>query len=244
MGRPALRAVDSKEAGMTSGMNEAPADELFIRLDLDLARTFDRFTAGLAGIILILYANPFLAMSQFPYARFLYLFPVWFTAASVLNLNPRYLADTAWEKAVWRIRWSAIAMAGLAPFWAWWQVALDSRFCIVNLALLCFSLFLFLFNLVGAGRILAEKWGEPWLALSARFTRMAVIYLLIAPVMAFFVTVWYGNNSGHDILSFMQRISWWKRHLLTLPILLTIMICWQLSRLHPHRWQWRKDLTT
>lgn len=228
---------------MASGINEAPSDEASIHLDLSLARTFDRFTAGLAGIVLVLYANVFLAASQVPYVRFLYLIPIWFAAAGVLSLHPGYLVDVAWEKAVWRIRWSAIAMAGLAPFWAWWQVALNSRYCIVNLGLLCFSFFLFLFNLVGACRILAERRGEPRLALLARFTRMAIVYLLIAPVMAFFVTVWYGNNSGHDILLFMQRVSGWKRHLLTFPILLTVVICWQVSRFHPYRWQWRKDAT-
>ncbi len=208
---------------------------------LRLARAFDRFTIGLLGIFLALYANPFLTVMSAPYARYLYLLPVWFTALVPVHLAPADLPAPEWAKTLRRLRWSALALAGLAPFWGWWQSALNSRYCLLNVGFLCLALFIYLYHLMGLARIIAEARAQGWLAHFARVTRMAIVYLLIAPVLAFFLVAWYENNSGHDILVFVDKLNPWKRHVLTAPILLAIMVCWQLCRLRPLSGQPRKD---
>lgn len=208
---------------------------------LRLARAFDRFTIGLLGILLALHANPFLTVMPAAYARYLYLLPVWFAALATLHLSSADLPEQEWPKALRRLRWSALAMAGLAPFWGWWQAALNSRYCLFNVGLLCLALVIFLYHLVGSARILAAARGQDWLIHLARVTRLAIVYLLIAPFLAFFLVAWYENSSGHDILLFVDKLSPWKRHVLTAPILLAIMVCWQLCRLRPLSGQHRKD---
>jgi len=208
---------------------------------LRLARAFDRFTLGLLGIVLALAANPFLALLPSPHARYLYLLPTWYAALASLHLGAADLPGREWAATVWWLRWSALALAGLAPFWGWWQAALESRYCLFNVGLFALALFLFLYHLMGVARLLALARGQDWLAQLARLARMAAVYLLMAPTLALFLVAWYGNNSGHDIVTLLDRLSPWKRHLLMSPMLLAIVVSWQMCRLHPLSGQPRKD---
>lgn len=199
--------------------------------DLRLTQVYDRLTFGLLGTVVAIYAGAILAMLPIPLARFIYLIPLWYIVAVSFRLQPTDFTHPDWNTTVWLARWSGMVMAGLAPFWGWWQVAVDSRYCLVNVGVLCLVGFFFLFHLTGLSRMIAEEHGRPGVVKLAMVARLSIIYLLLAPVAALVMSVWYGHSAGHEVLFILGKLSFWQQQVLTVPVLLTIAVCWQLCQL-------------
>jgi len=198
-----------------------------------LARGYGRLGIGLLLALLAFQGYHLLGLLPLTWARFLYLVPLGYAAAATLLLRPDCYSRPEWPAAVWWVRWSALLMAGLAPFWGWWQLLPDSRYCLVNTALFCLVGQLFLFQVVSSGRIVAEADGHPRLAWFCRITRLAVIYLLLAPALALILTVGYEQNSGLEVWYLLGRLSAWQQLILATPVMLTVAVCWRLSHALP-----------
>lgn len=60
---------------------------------------------------------------------------------------------------------------------------------------------------------------------------MALIYVLIAPVMAFFFTVWLSQQGGKEIIIILFQIQGWDLIIFGVPFALTMYILWQWRQL-------------
>ena len=89
----------------------------------------------------------------------------------------------------------------------------------------------------------AEEDGNEWFFLFTRFARMTLIYVLIAPVLAFFITVWLGQNGGRDIFVVLFQIQGWDIIVFGVPFCLTIYILWHWRLILVHHVTGKKDKT-
>jgi hypothetical protein len=67
-----------------------------------------------------------------------------------------------------------------------------------------------------------------WLCRLSRITRFSVLYLMLAPVIALFVAVFFGKSLGRDILWFFIRLEKWKILVFFFPVVLSLIVLIQL----------------
>ena len=67
-----------------------------------------------------------------------------------------------------------------------------------------------------------------WTCRLSRITRFSALYLMLAPVLALFVTVTFGRCSGMDIFYFFIRLEEWKLLVFLFPVILSVIVLIQL----------------
>lgn len=201
-----------------------------IPLNLRLLRTFDYIFFGFLILLFLIAFRSVIYTIPVLYIRYLYLLPTFFILFHIYKISPEGFTLLEWEKTLLRLKWSAFITAFLSPFWAWWHDAVNSLYCLVNLALLCISASIFLFNLVGLIIVITKEKNLRRLGWWAKTTRLAIIYMMIAPVAAFFITAWFGKNSGNDIFLFLNRLERWKLLIFCSPVFMTIGLVWRLRQ--------------
>lgn len=199
-----------------------------ISQNLRLLRAFDYIFFGFLILFFLIGFKSLIYTIPIFYIHYLYLLPTFFILFHVYKISPEGFTLLEWEKTLLRLKGSAVITTFLSPFWAWWHNAVNSLYCLVNLALLCISASVFLFNLVGLIIVITKEKNLRGLGWWAKTTRLAIIYMMIAPVAAFFITAWFGKNSGNDIFLFLSRMERWKLLIFCSPVFMTLGLVWKL----------------
>lgn len=212
-------------------ISEKDSHEKLVR-DIMLNKSLDGFFYGLSGLVMIVSFNRLIISLPVELGHFLYLFPLGLILFSVKNIPADAYPSTRWKKSSSRLKWSALIVAGLSPFWGWWQEINDRLYLLINMILLILSSILLLFNLVSIIIFLAKENKKTGTFYIAQFTRLAIIYLLIGPVAAFFTTAifLFGKSSGGDIFTYFILIESWKFLILGIPVFLTLWILFVLRK--------------
>ncbi len=156
----------------------------------------------------------------------LYMGPVAWATLSVLALGePSGLART-WQ--LWRLRAAWICFAGLAPFLSWWLRCVNLPYLAVAALLAMLSAcWAFLETCAMVGH-LARSRGLPGLALDALLARIALLYFLVIPLLALWVTFAAALLAGWatvpgDWLRLWRQVPPWGRLLLTYAPVVALM---------------------
>jgi len=155
-----------------------------------------------------------------------YMVPVLWATGSVLCLGePAGLAGP-WQG--WRLRAAWLAVAGLAPFFAWWLRCSDSLYLAAGAAAALAAAAWALLETAYLVSQVARSRGLGALALDTLGVRVGVLYLLVIPVLSLWVTfvaalaIGWAADPG-DWLRFWRQIPTWGRTLLLYGPLLALL---------------------
>jgi len=194
--------------------------------EVKCVRALDGLISGAAMIFFFLFSSRILITLPISIAKYLYLIPVLFSFITIMNIPKKLHSSEKWLNALGRLRLFAFIALGISPFWIWWHYNLNSGYFLINNGIFVFSLVLCLYNMISIVSASAEEYAYEWFFVFTRFARLALIYILIAPVMAFFVTVWLGQNGGGEIIIILLQIQGWDLIIFGVPFALTIYIMW------------------
>lgn len=194
-------------------------------------RALDGIMWGSCLFIPLILMNGFILSVTMPYSRYLYILPLFIIVKSTFGIPMRHHDSEEWRSVLWRLRILGCVALGLSPFWAWWGAAPESRYLFANVAALLLSLFLFMHNFVTLASITAKLSG--WLNFFqyTKFTRMAVIYIMIAPVLAFFIAAWHTNNGNWELMFFIFGTKTLLLPIVGLPSIMSLhtLVYWRQS---------------
>lgn len=194
-------------------------------------RALDGLISGSFMVLLFLFTSRILIALPISIAKYLYLIPVLFSFITIMHIPKAMHSGENWLNALGRLRLFAFIALGVSPFWAWWHHNLNSSFFLINNGAFIFCLILCLYNMISIASSSAEEYGYEWFFVFTRFSRLALIYILIAPVLAFFVTVWLSQNGGKEIVIVLIQIQGWDLIVFGIPFILTMYIMWQWRQL-------------
>jgi hypothetical protein len=189
-------------------------------------RALDGLISGSCMIILFLFFSRLLIALPILIAKYLYLIPVLFSFITIMNIPKKLHTGEKWISALGRLRLFAFIALGVSPFWAWWHYNLNVSYFLINNGIFVFSLVLCLYNMISIVSASAEEYGYEWFFVFTRFARLALIYILIAPILAFFVTIWLGQNGGKEIIIVLLQIQGWDLFVFGVPFALAMYIMW------------------
>ena len=194
-------------------------------------RALDGLISGSCMIILLLFISRMLITLPILIAKYFYLIPVLFSFITIMRIPKKLHSGEKWLSALGRLRLFAFVALGVSPFWVWWNNNLNSNYFLFNNGIFIFSLILCLYNMISIVSASAEEYAYEWFFVFTRFARMALIYVLIAPVMAFFFTVWLSQQGGKEIIIILFQIQGWDLIIFGVPFALTMYILWQWRQL-------------
>jgi hypothetical protein len=198
-------------------------------------RALDGIMWGSCLFIPLILTNSFLLSVTMPYSRFLYVLPLFIIARSTLKIPMNHHDSEEWRTVLWRLRILSCVVLALSPFWAWWNAAPESRYLFANVALLLLSLFIYMYNFVTLASVTAKLSDWSHFLQYTKFTRMAVIYIMIAPVLAFIIAGWHANNSNWELMFFIFGTKKLLLPIVGLPTIMSLhtLVYWRqsLSRL-------------
>lgn len=194
-------------------------------------RALDGLISGSFMVLLFLWISRILVSLPISIAKYLYLIPVLFTYITIMSIPKALHSGENWLSSLGRLRIFALIALGVSPFWAWWFNNLNISYFLINNGIFIFCLVLCLYNMISIASASAEEYGIEWFFVFTRFSRLALIYILIAPVLAFFVTVWLAQNGGKEIVIVLMQIQGWDLIIFGIPFSLTMYIMWQWRQL-------------
>ncbi|NOY74752.1 MAG: hypothetical protein GXP32_03050 [Kiritimatiellaeota bacterium] len=198
-------------------------------------RALDAIMWGSCLFIPLILINSFILSVAMPYSRYLYILPLFIIVKSAFKIPMRHHASEEWRSALWRLRATGCVVLAFSPFWAWWDAAPESRYLFANVAGLLLTLFVFIHNFVTLASITAKLSGWPNFFQYTKFTRMAIIYIMIAPVLAFFIAAWHTNTSNWELMFFIFGTKTLLLPIVGLPVVMSLhtLVYWRqtLSRL-------------
>lgn len=195
-------------------------------LEIKCIRALDGLISGIFLVALFMFFSPLLISLPITIIRYFYLVPILFVFIVIFTIPKRLHKTEKWFSALGRLRLFAFVTLGLSPFWIWWHSNLNNPYFLANIAFFVFSQIMCLYNMISMVSAAAEDDGNERFFLFTRFSRLTVIYVLIAPVLAFFITVWLGKNGGRDIFLVLFQIKGWDIVVFGIPFALTIYILW------------------
>ncbi len=185
----------------------------------------------IAGIILLACLLNFKYMTDIlpiPFIQYVYLIPVILIFKGVLSFPGTGFKLFQYGRALERLTLSASALLLLSPFLHWWLRNTDSPFLLYNFLFLCMMSSVFLVYLSNLAHAISKEDNLPWTGRLSRITRFSALYLMLAPVLALFVTVTFGRCSGMDIFYFFIRLEEWKLLVFLFPVILSLILLIQL----------------
>ena len=179
----------------------------------------------LAGLLNFKYMTDILPI---PFIQYVYLVPVILIFKGVLSFPGAGFKLFQYGKARERLILSASVLLLLSPFLHWWLRNTDSPFLLYNFLGLCMMSSVFLVYLSNLAHAMSKEDNLVWSCRLSRITRFSALYLMLAPVLALFVTVTFGKCSGQDIFYFFVQLENWKLLVFLFPVILSLIVLIQL----------------
>lgn len=156
----------------------------------------------------------------------LYMGPVVWALLAVLALGEPVGLRRPWQ--AWRLRAAWISFAGLGPFVAWWLRCADLPYLAVAAFLAMLSACWAFLETCALVARLARSRALPGLAVDALLARIALLYFLVIPLLALWVTFVAALLAGWatlpgDWLRLWRQVPPWGRVLLTYAPVLALM---------------------
>lgn len=225
--------MDSEGQNSFSGLDGINADHS-VHGRGEPVRTIEFFRAldtTIAGIILLACLLNFKYITDIlpiPFVQYIYLIPVLLIFKGVFSFPASGFKLFQYSKALERLIWSASALLLFSPFLNWWMQCTDSSYLLYNFLFLCMISSVFLVYLANMVYAISKEDNLIWICRLSRITRFSALYLMLAPVLALFVTVFFGKSSGRDILWFFVRLEKWKLLVFFFPVVLSLIVLIQL----------------
>ena len=198
-------------------------------------RALDAMLWGSCLFIPLILMNAFLLSVVMPYSRYLYILPLLIIVRASFRIPMTFYDSGEWRGGLRRLRILGCCALALSPFWAWWGASPDSRYLFANVAALLLTLFVFMHNFVSLAAVAAKLSGWTNFQQYAKFTKMAVVYIMIAPVLAFVIAAWQTNNSNWELMFFIFGTKKLLLPIVGLPSIMSLhtLVYWRqnLSRL-------------
>ncbi len=187
--------------------------------------------AIISGIILLACLLNFKYITDvlpIPFIQYVYLIPVILIFKGVLSFPETGFKLFQYGKARERLTLTASVLLLLSPFLHWWLRNTDRPFLLYNFLFLCMMSSVFLVYLSNLVYAISKEDNLIWTCRLSRVTRFSALYLMLAPVLALFVTVTFGRCSGMDIFYFFIRLEEWKLLVFLFPAILSVIVLIQL----------------
>lgn len=211
--------------------------------EIKCIRALDGLISGAFMVALFMFFSPMLMTFPITIIRYFYLIPILFVFIVIFTIPQKLHKTEKWRQALGRLRLFAFLTLGFAPFWVWWHNSPNTPYFLTNIACFIFCQVLCMYNMISMVSSAAEDDGNEWFFLFTRFARLALIYVLIAPILAFFFTVWLGFNGGRDIFLVLFQLKGWDIVVFGVPFALTIYILWHWRLILVHHVTGKKDKT-
>lgn len=191
-------------------------------------RALDNISYGIILLIFLLSFKDMLDALPIPFVEYFYIIPTYMIFSGVMHFPEKGFKLFLYKKALFRLTVGALAMFLLSPFLHWWSQDTNSSYLLFNFLLLCLSGAFFITSLSNLFYAVSKEENLVWILRISRLTRLASLYLMMAPLLAFFVTVLFGKCTGQDILLFVVRLEKWELLLFLFPVLLAMVMLLQL----------------
>lgn len=194
----------------------------------EFSRALDTVIIGIILLSCLLNFKFMTDVLPIPFIQYVYLIPVILIFKGVMSFPGNGFKLFQYSKALERLAWSASALLFLSPFLHWWTRDTDSLYLLYNFLLLCMMSSVFLVYLSNLAHAISREDNLVWSCRLSRLTRFSALYLMLAPVLALFVTVTFGKCSGQDIFYFFIRLEDWKLMIFFFPVILTLIVLIQI----------------
>jgi len=204
------------------------ADKSNVLVNVMFFRALDNISYGAVILIFLLCFKEMLDMLPIPFVQYFYIVPIYMIFSGVMLFPEKGFQLFQYRKALFRLVWGAIVMLLLSPFLQWWSVDTNSPYLLFNFLLFGISVGFFIISLANLFHAVAREEGIRWVSHLSRLTRFTALYLMMAPLLAFFVTVLLGKCVGQDIFLFVVRLEKWKLIVFLFPVFLALTMLIQL----------------
>jgi hypothetical protein len=220
-------------AGRTDADNSVHEENQQLR-NFEFLRAIDAIIIGIVSLSCLLNFKYMTDILPIPFIQYIYLIPVILIFRGVRSLPRTGFKLLQYGKELERLNWAASALLLLAPFLHWWLRNTEDSFLLYNFLCLCMITSVFLVYLSNLANVISKEDNLLGICRLSRITRFAALYLMLAPVLALFVTVTFGKCSGVDIFYFFIRLENWKLFVFLFPVVLSLIVLIQL-RFEKHR---------
>lgn len=195
--------------------------------DLNLARALDGILLGGSIFTVIILLQIWLPAPPLFIAKFLYIMPLFVICRAILKIPPDAHQHREWNVVLNRLKFFSVVTIALSPFWAWWKYSIDTTYLRINVTLLILAAMLCIYNFTTLSVIAEKDNPHRFMQIFSRITRFAVIYIMIAPFIAFLFTAYYTQNSSWSILIFCLT---YQKIIISIGILPVFMTAFILMR--------------
>ena len=204
-----------------------------IKNTLKCLRALDGILLGILLLIPLILLQNLLSIIPSVLIKYFFIVPVFIIFISSFKIPYDYHNRKDWKNVLRRIRFFITGSLALSPFWAWWNQAVDNSYLLINILILLLFAMLYIYNLVTLSLVsaIANEWKR--FANLAKLTRLAIMYITIAPLFSFLVTVCFVKNTCWEIIIFIFQNQRLILPFLIIPLLMSIFLILQ----------WRKKLS-
>jgi hypothetical protein len=195
---------------------------------LKFLRAFDTIITGIILLVCFLNFKYITDVMPIPFIQYLYLVPVLLIFKGVLLFPKTGFKLFQYGRELERLTWSVFLLLFLSPFLNWWLQNPDRPYLLYNFLLLCVTSSVFLVYLSNLVYAISKEDNLIWICRLSRIMRFSALYLMLAAVLALFVTVTFGKCSGEDIFFFFVRLEDWKLLVFLFPVILSLIVLIQL----------------
>ena len=220
--------VEKALSGNEPAPHGALAPELAAIENIRFFRALDSMIAGLILLIFLLSLKRMMDVLPIPYIQYFYIIPVYLVFYGAISLPATGFKLFLYGKACARLKWSAFMVLLLSPFLHWWLEDPESTYLLVNFIGLCIAAAIFIVSLSNLVYAVSKEDNLVLISGMSRLARFSSLYLMLAPVLAFFVTVIFGKSSGQDIFMFVVKIERWELLVFFFPVILSLGMLMQL----------------
>jgi len=220
--------IDNMAPPCANGAAGAEAEKSSILVNVMFFRALDNVSFGTILLVFLLCFKGMLDVLPIPFIQYSYIIPIYMIFSGVMHFPEKGFQLFQYRKSLFRLVWGTIFMLLLSPFLQWWSIDTNSPYLLFNFLLFCISVVFFIISLSNLFNAVAREEGIRWVSRISRLTRFTALYLMMAPLLAFFVTVLLGKCVGQDIFLFVVRLEKWKLIVFLVPVFLTLMMLIQL----------------
>jgi len=201
-----------------------------IRKNLKCVRALDGILLGIILVIPIITFQNILLTIPSTLIKYIIIVPAFIIFRSSFRIPNGLYTVKAWRNHLRRMRFFITGSLALSPFWSWWNQALENSYLILNIGFLLLFSMLYIYNLVSLSSVSATEKGNRKFANFAKLTRLWVIYIMIAPFLAFLLTTWFTDKTCWEIVIFQIQNQKLILPFFLIPLFMTIFVILQWRR--------------
>ncbi|GEM_PF-4062278 len=215
--------VDKRAAPQGMGP-EGPASIDYIRF----FRAIDCIIAGIIMLICLLSLKRMFDVLPVPFIQYFYVIAAYLIFYGAMWFPQSGFKLFLYNKSLMALKWSSFVVLLLSPFLHWWSQDPERTYLLMNFMGLCIASAIMIVCISNLAYAVAREDNLILISWMSRISRLAALYLMLAPVIAFFVTVIFGKCSGQDIFLFIVKVERWQLLIFLFPVVLSLATLMQL----------------